>query len=70
MSVTGHSAAGIGQAEGFTIVLTSSQLSHQEKHKLTDTSLELSPSNIDKQQQSNGLQQFLVLRMSDTLQGL
>ena len=70
MSATGHSTVGLDQAEGFTIVLTSSQLSDQEKHEVAETSLELDPSNTEEKWQSNGLQQFLVFQMSDTLQGL
>lgn len=70
MSATGHRTAGIDQAEGFAIVLTSSQLSDQEKHKLAEISLELPRSETETKWQSNGFQQFLVLQMLNTLQGL
>lgn len=69
MSATGHSTVGLDQAEGFTIVLTSSQLSDQEKQKVAEASLKLHPSKTEEKRQSNGLQRFLVFQMSDTLQG-
>ena len=69
MTTTAHRAPEWDHADGFTIILTPSQVSDQHKRTVTETSPELLPSKTEEKWQNNGLQHFLVFEMSDTLAG-